>query len=107
MSIPKFKNQDDWQDFFNIFDDQWQCKQAMLNLVKDGLFPGYDWKTLQPKTLEVINGIVSNLVYEVERQFKGTHENYEDLDDIFIPRFSLKHTLVEALKEAQQEQADE
>jgi hypothetical protein len=25
MSIPNFKSQDDWQEFLNIFDDQWQC----------------------------------------------------------------------------------
>jgi len=107
MSIPKFKNQDDWQDFFNIFDDHWQCKKAMLNRVREELFPGYGWDTLTAGSLETIHNIVSNLVYEVERQFRETHETYEDLDDIFIPRHSLKQTIVEALKEAQQEQSDE
>ena len=107
MTIPNFKNQDDWQDFLNIFDDVFQYKKAMLDRVREELFPGYRWDTLPPKSIETINDIVSNLVYEVERQFKETHETYEDLDDFFIPRSSLKKTLVEALKEAQQEQSDE
>ena len=101
MSIPHFKSQDDWQDFLNIFDDQWQCKKAMLDRVKDDMFPGYDWQTLTPKNIEVINDIVSNLVYECERQFVETHQDYNrDDDDIFIPRRSFKENVTEALKEA-------
>ena len=81
MSIPNFKSQDDWQEFLNIFDDQWQCKKAMLDRVKDDLFPGYKWETLTPKSLEVINDIASNLVYECERQFKENHPEYKTADD--------------------------
>ncbi len=104
MSIPEFKSRSDWQDFLNIFDDQWQCKKAMLDRVKEELFPGYRWDTLPPRSIATINDIVSNLVYEVERQFRETHKGYEELDDIFIPRHSLKETLAEALQEAQQNQ---
>ena len=102
MSIPDFKNQDDWQEFLNIFDDQWQCKRALLNRVKNDLFPEYkSWDQLQPQTLEVINDIVSNLVYECERQFKETHQDYKtDDDDLFIPHRSFKESVTEALKEA-------
>jgi len=102
MSIPNFKSQDDWQEFLNIFDDQWQCKRAMLNRVKNDLFPEYkSWDQLQPKTLEVINDIVSNLVYECERQFKETHQDYKtDDDEMFIPYRSFKENVTEALKEA-------
>ena len=101
MSIPHFKSQDDWQEFLNIFDDQWQCKKAMLDRVKDDLFPGYKWETLQPKTLEVINDIVSNLLYEVEPQFKETHPKYKtDNDEMFIPYRSFKENVAEALAEA-------
>jgi hypothetical protein len=85
MSIPNFKSQDDWQEYLNIFDDVFQYKKAMLDRVREELFPGYRWDTLPPKSIETINDIVSNLVYEVERQFKETHETYEDLDDFFIP----------------------
>jgi len=102
MSIPNFKTQEDWQEFLNIFDDQWQCKREMLNRVKNDLFPEYkSWDQLQPKTLDVINDIVSNLVYEVERQFKENHTDYKtDDDDMFIPYRSFKENVTEALKEA-------
>ena len=101
MSIPHFKSQDDWQEFLNTFDDQWQCKKAMLDRVKDDMFPGYDWHSLTPKNIEVINDIVSNLVYECERQFVETHQDYNrDDDDIFIPRRTFKENVTEALKEA-------
>jgi len=104
MSIPNFKSQDDWQEFLNIFDDQWQCKRELMNRVKDDLFPGYkSWDELQPHTMEVINDIVSNLVYECERQFKEKHQDYNtDDDDIFIPRKSFKENVTEALLEANQ-----
>ena len=99
MSIRNFKSQDDWQEFLNIFDDQWQCKKALLDRVKDDLFPGYNWETLQPKTLEVINDIASNLVYEVERQFKETRPEYKTADDdLFIPYRSSKENLTDALE---------
>jgi hypothetical protein len=101
MSIPHFKSQDDWQEFLLIFDDQWQCKKAMLDRVKYDLFPGYNWDQLQPQTLEVINDIVSNLVYDVDRTFKETHQDYKtDDDDLFIPYRSFKENVAEALKEA-------
>jgi hypothetical protein len=102
MSIPNFKTKDDWQEFLNIFDDQWQCKKAMLDRVKNDLFPEYkSWDQLQPKTLDVINDIVSNLVYEVERQFKENHQDYKtDDDDMFIPYRSFKENVSEAINEA-------
>jgi len=102
MSIPNFKSQDDWQEFLNIFDDQWQCKREMLNRVKNDLFPEYkSWDQIQPKTLEVINDIVSNLVYESERQFKETRPEYKtDDDEMFIPYRSFKENVLEALNEA-------
>jgi hypothetical protein len=102
MTIPNFKSQDDWQEFLNIFDDQWQCKRAMLNRVKNDLFPEYkSWEQLTPHTMEVINDIVSNLVYECERQFKETHQDYKtDDDEIFIPHRSFKENVTEALNEA-------
>jgi len=107
MSIPNFKSQDDWQEFLNIFDDQWQCKRAMLDRVKDDMLPGYNWDQLQPHTMEVLNDIVSNLVYEVERQFKENHPDYKtDDDELFIPYRSFKENVTEALKEAMDQQKE-
>ena len=100
MSIPNFKSQHDWEAFTQIFDSQWHCKKALLDRVKDDMFPGSDWINLPAKHVEVINDIVSNLVYEVERQFKETHQDYKTEDDeLFIPYRSFKEN-VEALNEA-------
>ena len=100
MSIPHFKSQHDWEAFTQIFDSQWHCKKALLDRVKDDMFPGYGWETLTPKSIEIINDIVSNLEYEVERQFKETHKDYDLDDDIFIPYKSFKENVAAALKEA-------
>ena len=101
MSIPNFKSQHDWEAFTQIFDSQWHCKKALLNRVKDDMFPGYNWDQLQPQTLETINDIVSNLVYDVDRQFKETHQDYKtDDDDLFIPYRSFKENVTEALEAA-------
>ena len=101
MSIPHFKSQHDWEAFTSIFDQQWHCKRALLNRVKDDLFPGYEWHTLTPKTLEVINDMVQSMLYDVDRQFKETHQDYKtDDDEIFIPYKSFKENVAEAMKEA-------
>jgi hypothetical protein len=101
MSIPNFKSNHDWEAFTQIFDSQWHCKRALLNRVKDDMFPGYNWDQLQPQTLEVINDMVQNLLYDVDRQFKETHQDYKtDEDDIFIPYRTFKENVLEALNEA-------
>ena len=103
MSIPNFKSQHDWEAFTSIFDSQWHCRRALLNRVKDDMFPGFEWQTLQPKTLEVINDMVQSMLYDVDRQFKETHQDYKtDDDDIFIPYRSFKENVAEALLEANQ-----
>ena len=101
MSIPHFKSNHDWEAFTQIFDSQWHCKKALLDRVKDDLFPNTSWNGLSSGHMEVINDIVSNLVYEVERQFKETHQDYKtDDDEMFIPYRSFKENVAEALKEA-------
>ena len=101
MSIPNFKSQHDWEAFTSIFDSQWHCRRALLNRVKDDMFPGFEWQTLQPKTLEVINDMVQSMLYDVDRQFKETHQDYKtDDDELFIPYRSFKENVTEALKEA-------
>jgi len=103
MSIPNFKSNHDWEAFTQIFDRQWHCKKALLDRVKDDLFPGYSykWDELQPHTLEVINDMVQSMLYDVDRQFKETHQDYKtDDDEMFIPYRSFKENVTEALKEA-------
>ena len=101
MSIPNFKSNHDWEAFTQIFDSQWHCKRALLNRVKDDMFPGFEWHSLTPKSIEVINDIVTNLLYDVDRKFKETHQDYKTEDDeLFIPYRSFKENVTEALKEA-------
>ena len=101
MSIPHFKSQHDWEAFTQIFDSQWHCKKALLDRVKDDMFPGYDWYSLTPKSIEIINDIVTSLLYDVDRKFKETHQDYKtDDDEMFIPYRSFKENVLEALNEA-------
>ena len=101
MSIPHFKSQHDWEAFTQIFDSQWHCKRALLNRVKDDLFPGTSWNGLTSGHMEVINDIVQNLLYDVDRKFKETHQDYKtEDDDVFIPYRSFKENVTEALESA-------
>jgi hypothetical protein len=107
MSIPHFKSNHDWEAFTSIFDQQWHCKKALLDRVKDDMLPGYNWDQLQPHTMEVINDMVQSMLYEVERQFKETHQDYKTEDDeLFIPYRSFKENVTEALKEALESQKE-
>jgi hypothetical protein len=101
MSIPHFKSNHDWEAFTQIFDSQWHCKRALLNRVKDDLFPNTSWNGLTSGHMEVINDIVQNLLYDVDRQFKETHQDYmRDDDEIFIPYRTFKENVTEALESA-------
>ena len=101
MTIPHFKSQHDWEAFTQIFDSQWHCKKALLDRVKDDMYPNTSWNGLTSKSIEVINDIVTNLLYDVDRKFKETHQDYKtDEDDVFIPYRSFKENVTDALKEA-------
>jgi hypothetical protein len=102
MTIPNFKSQDDYQEYLNLFDDRWQVKFTLLNRVKDDLFPGFEWHSLTPKSIETINDIVQSLLYDVELTFCKKYPEYDEdrLDDVFIPRRTFKEDVTEALKEA-------
>ena len=107
MSIPHFKSQHDWEAFTQIFDSQWHCKKALLDRVKDDMFPNTSWNGLTAKSIEVINDIVTNLLYDVDRKFKETHQDYKTEDDeLFIPYRSFKENVAEALKEALESQKE-
>ena len=101
MSIPHFKSNHDWEAFTQIFDNQWHCRRALLNRVKDDLFPNTSWNGLTSGHMEVINDIVTNLLYDVDRKFKETHQDYKtEDDDLFIPYRSFKENVTEALESA-------
>ena len=100
MTIPNFKSQHDWEAYTSLFDSRWYCKKALLDRVKDDMFPGYNWDQLQGQTIETINDIVQSLLYDVEMDFEDSHPDYKRDDDIFIPRKTFKDDITEALKEA-------
>jgi len=101
MTIPHFKSNHDWEAFTSIFDAQWHCKRALLDRVKDDMFPNTSWNGLTSGHMEVINDIVQNLLYDVDRQFKETHQDYKtEDDDVFIPYRSFKENVTEALEAA-------
>ena len=103
MSIPNFKNEEDWNQFQYVFDGYWSRKLELLNTVKDGLFPGYGWQSLPPSSIETINDITQSLLYDAESTFKEENPEYKTEDDeIFIPRRTFKEDVTEALLEANQ-----
>jgi len=99
--IPNFNSNQDWEDFTLLFDKRWHCKKALLDRVKDDMFPNTSWNGLTAKSMEVINDIVQSLLYDVDVEFKSKHPEYKtEDDDIFIPYRSFKENVAEALKEA-------
>ena len=103
MTIPNFKSQPDWEEFTSMFDARWHCKKALLDRVKDDMFPGTSWHGLSSGHMEVINDIVQSLLYDVEFTFKEKYPEYKnDDDELFIPRRSFKEDVEEALLAANQ-----
>jgi hypothetical protein len=91
MSIPHFKSQHDWEAYTLLFDKIWHCKKALLDRVKDDMFPGYNWQGLQ---------------YNVEVEFERKFPDYKHDDEVFIPYRSFKENVAEALKEALESQKE-
>ena len=101
MTIPNFKNKEDCDVFLNMFEDRLAVKVAMLNRVKGELYPGLEWVSLPPSSLETINDITQSLLYDVEYTFKALYPEYKDEEDeLFIPRRTFKEDVTQALKEA-------
>ena len=108
MTIPNFKSNEDWEAFTSMFDARWHCKKALLERVKDDLYPKYKWEELTAGALEVINNIVGSLLYDVEVEFEEKFPDYKrDIDDVFIPRKNFRESVTEALKDALQTGGDE
>ena len=101
MTIPNFKNKEDCDVFLKMFEDRLAVKVAMLNRVREELFPNHRWTSIPPSSLETINDITQSLLYDVEYTFKDKYPEYKtDDDECFIPRRSFKEDCAEALKEA-------
>ena len=100
MTIPNFKSQEDWEAYTALFDARWHCKKALLDRVKDDMFPGYAWQSIPPSSIETINDIVQSLLYDVEYDFEEKYPDYKRDDELFIPRRTFKEDVLSALNEA-------
>jgi hypothetical protein len=94
MTIPNFKSQEDCDVFLKMFEDRLAVKVAMLNRVKGELYPGFEWVSLPPSSLETINDITQSLLYDVEYTFKEKYPEYKTEE--------FKENVTEALLEANQ-----
>lgn len=96
--IPTFKNLEDetlYSDIFKRKLDQFYC---LAHLVKDEFFPGYKWEGLQPGTIKLLFDLTVSLSYDTRQEF-NTATGYEEDDDVFVPRRSLKESLKQAMEE--------
>lgn len=102
MTIPNFKSVEDWADYEEIFINRWDAKKALLERVRDDMFPDCcGWSSIPPKSIAVINDIVQTMLYDTDYDFEKQFPDYKkDLDDIFVPKDSLKDLVASALSEA-------
>lgn len=100
MTIPNFKSVEDWQDYEEIFINRWDAKKALLERVKDDLFPGCSWKHLNPQVVRVINDIVQTMLYDTDYDFEKQYPDYKKDDDLFVPGSSLREMIAETVKES-------
>ena len=97
--LPKFVTEDHEEEFYELFDIQLDTFSALLRKTAQALFPGYKLDQLTPKNIEVLNDITRSLIYDVNESFEETHPQYKSESDLFISPRSLKETMLEALKE--------
>lgn len=109
MTIPNFKSVEDWQAYERIFIARWDAKKALLERVRDDMFPGCcGWSSIPPKAIAVINDIVHGILYDTDYDFEQQCPAYKkDLDDIFVSRDSLKDLVASAVSEAMRQDSDD
>ena len=100
--IPVFKNLEDESLYSDIFKRRLDKFYCLAHLVKDEFFPGYKWEGLQPGTVKLLFDLTDSLSYDTKQEFK-TATGYEEEDDVFVPRRSLKESLKQAMEEINQQ----
>lgn len=102
MTIPNFKSVEDWQAYEEIFINRWDAKKALLERVRNDMYPDHpSWEFMPPKAIEVIETIVQTMLYDTDYDFEKLYTDYKKSeDDIFVPRSSVKEVINEAVKEA-------
>jgi hypothetical protein len=97
--IPIFKNLEDESFYSDIFKrrlDQFYC---LAHLVKDEFFPSYKWEALPSETVQILFDLTDNLCYDTMQEFKTATDYEDELDKLFVPRYSLKESLKQAMEE--------
>jgi predicted DNA-binding protein YlxM (UPF0122 family) len=97
--LPQFVTTEHEEEYYELFDTQLDTFSALLRKTAQALFPGYKLDQLTPKNIEVLNDITRSLIYDVNDIFEGKYPQYKQECDIFVPRNSIKETMLEALKE--------
>ena len=104
MTIPNFNSVEDWQAYEKIFINRWEAKWALLERVKDDMFPGHQWKSIPAGSFQVINDIVQSMLYDTDYDFEKEYPDYKkDEDDFFVPRSSVKEMIAETIRETLKE----
>lgn len=104
--VPVFKNAEDSQEFFQIFQDVVDNYDRCFSIVRNTMLPDTlgDNSDLPGDLFTVLNDITNNLLYQTRHNiFENLHPEYKIEDDVFIPHQSLKEKVKEALDEFHKE----
>ena len=97
--IPAFVTPEHQEEYYELYDIQLETFADLLHKTRQRLFPGTTFMGLDSRTIEVLNDITRNLIYDVTDRFEDKHPNYKSESDVFIPRSSIKEAVKEAFAE--------
>jgi hypothetical protein len=97
--LPQFVTPEHEEEYYELFDIQLDTFSDLLHKVREEIFPGIGFENLSAKNLEVINDITRSIIYDVNDSFESKYPQYKQESDIFVPRSHIKETMLEALKE--------
>lgn len=98
--IPNFDSVEQEDVFSSIFSNKLNDYHIFMTSVKERFLPGYSWDSIDGRTLEVIRGMTSTIVYEsLEEFYKQFPENKLSVNSIFVHRNELVDAVKEAMKD--------
>lgn len=102
--IPNFRNDEDENHFYDLFDEKLIQYKFLLDKVRDVLFDGNgvggSYANVPGSFLDVLHRITRDLSYDTVVKFESERPEYkEDHDSVFVNRNELKSSLKEALSE--------
>lgn len=98
--IPNFDSVEQEDVFSSIFSNKLNDYHIFMTSVKERFLPGYSWDSIDGRTLEVIRGMTSTIVYEsLEEFYKQFPEREHITNSIFVHRNELVDAVKEAMKD--------